>query len=134
MSAVGIVSIAVGVAVVCGRIPLLVAPAATLRWFQRTIGTNGRVRVMSALVLALGATMLWAGVSEDSVLATILSVFGVGSVAIGTLVLLFPDVYLAIVKAMLPSDATASLIGWRMAGLAGVVAGGVLVYFGALAL
>lgn len=72
MSAVGIVSIAVGVVTVCGRIPLVVAPAATLRWFKGMIMTNGRIRVLGAFVLLLGATMVWAGASEDSGLAAIL--------------------------------------------------------------
>ena len=44
--AVGIVSIAVGVLGLWGRIPLVVAPAANLRWIKGAIRTNGRIRVL----------------------------------------------------------------------------------------
>ncbi len=135
MSAVGIVSIAVGVVAVCVRGALLVAPAATLRWFKGTIGTNGRIRVLAAFALTLGATMVRAGASADSGLADVLSVFGWVIVGISTPALvLFPGAYLALANAILPSDPSASLTGWRLRGLAGVIAGVLLIYFGALAL
>jgi hypothetical protein len=35
---------------------------------------------------------------------------------------------------MLPADPDASLASWRVIGLAGVIIGGLLIYFGALAL
>ncbi|MBW2694786.1 MAG: hypothetical protein JRE57_19545 [Deltaproteobacteria bacterium] len=60
MSEVGVVSIVVGVVVVCGRGALLVAPAATLHWFEGVIATNGGTRVLGAFVLTLGAAMVWA--------------------------------------------------------------------------
>ncbi len=135
MSEVGIVSIALGVVAVCSRGALLVAPAATLRWFEVAIGTNGRIRAMGAVALTLGAGMVWAGASADSGLATILSVVGWPIVGISTLALvLFPAVYRTIGEAVLPSDKDADLTGWRILGLAGVIIGGLLIYFGALAL
>ena len=79
--------------------------------------------------------MAWAGASEYSGLARILSVGGWAIVAISTLALvLFPAAYRAIAEAVLPSDADADLTGWRIRGLAGVILGGLLIYFGALAL
>ena len=135
MSTIGIVSIAVGVSVVCGRGLLLVAPSATLRWFNGIVETNGRIRALGAFVLALGAAMIWAGASEDSVLAIILTVVGWAFVGISTSgLVLFPGVYRAIADAMLPSDPSGSLIAWRFRGLVGVVAGVVLIYYGALSL
>jgi len=135
MSKVGVVSIVLGVLVVCSRGALLVAPAATLRWFEGLIGTNGRTRALGAVSLALGASMVWAGASEHSGLATILSVGGWAVVGISALALvLFPAAYRAIVEGMLPSDTDADLTGWRVLGLAGVILGGLLIYFGALAL
>ncbi len=65
MSSVGIVAITLGVLVVCGRGTLLVAPAATLRWFKETIASNGRLRTLGAFLVTLGAAMAWAGASED---------------------------------------------------------------------
>lgn len=135
MSEVGAVSIVVGVVVVASRGALLVAPAATLRWFEGVIESNGRTRALGAVVLALGAAMVWAGTSEYSGLATALSVIGWAAFGISTVALvLFPAVYQAIGEAVLPSDADADLTGWRIVGLAGVGIGGVLIYFGALAL
>ena len=135
MSEVGVVSIVLGVVVVCSRAPLLVAPAATLRWFEGVIATNGQTRALGAVTLTFGAAMVWAGASEHSGLATILSVGGWAVAGTSTLALvLFPAVYRAIAEAVLPSDADADLTGWRILGLAGVFIGGLLIYFGALAL
>ncbi len=135
MSTVGIVSIAVGVVFACSRGVLLVAPAATLRGFKGIVETNGRIRMFGAIVLTLGAAMIWAGASEDSVLATVLTVVGWGFVGISTMgLVLFPGAYRAIANGMLPSEPTGSLIAWRFRGLVGVVAGVVLIYYGALAL
>jgi hypothetical protein len=129
------VSIVVGVVVVCGRGALLVAPAATLHWFEGLIATNSGTRALGAFVLTLGAAMIWAGASEHNGLATVLSVVGWVIVGISTLALvLFPAVYRAIAEAILPSAADSDLIGWRFVGLLGVSIGGLLIYFGALAL
>jgi hypothetical protein len=120
---------------VCSRGALVVAPAATLRWFEGLIRTNGRTRAFGPVPLALGASMAWAGSTEHSGLATILWVAGWAIVGISTLALvLFPAVYRAIAEAILPSDTDADLCGWRILGLLGVVIGGFLIYFGALAL
>jgi hypothetical protein len=135
VSEVGIVSITLGVIVVCGRGALLVAPAATLHWFERAIATNGRTRAFGGLVLILGAAMVWAGAPAHTGLATVLSVVGWVILGIGTLALvLFPAVYRSIAEALLPSTEDADLIGWRLVGLLGVGIGGLLIYFGALAL
>jgi hypothetical protein len=134
MSAVGIVSIAVGILAVCGRGALLLAPAATLRWFKRQVETNGRVRVMAVIGLILGAAMLWAGNSDDSVLATVLTVFGIGALGVSVLTILFPGGYREFADALLPEVESANLTRWRMLGLAGVGVGVLLIYFGVLAL
>ena len=140
MSAVGIVSIAAGVLGVCRGGLLLVAPAAFLRWFKRTFRTNGRVRVLGAFALAFGATLIWAGASEEqdtlrAVLAFILFVLGLAVVGIAAPWLaLFPGAFRTLVNAIVPSDACESLILWRMAGLARLILCVLLIYFGARAL
>ncbi len=135
MSAVGIVTIALGVLGVCGRGPLLVAPAATLRWFKETVASNGRSRTLGAFLVTLGAVMAWAGASEDSGLATFLTVFGWGFLGTSVLVLvLFPGIYRAIANPFLPSDTSGSLFFWRFRGLAGTLVGVLIIYFGVLAL
>ncbi len=134
MSAVGIVTITLGVLVVCGRGALLVAPEATLGCFKETIASNGRLRTLGAFLVTLGAAMAWAGASEDSGLATFLTVFGWAIVGVSAMLLvLFPGVYRAIANPFLPSD-TSSLFLWRFAGLAGMGVGVLIIYFGVLAL
>jgi len=135
VSAVGVVSIAVGVLTLCLRASTLVAPAATLRWFTGAISTNGSIRVMGTCAVILGATMAWAGASEDSTLAFILSFAGWAFVVMSTpAMVVFPGVYRALFNAAMPSDASTTLTLLRMRGLAGVIAGVLLIYFGARAL
>ena len=133
MSAVGIVSIVLGVLAVGGRGSLLLAPEATLRWFKGLIATNGRLRLLGGLMLTLGAAMVWAGSPEDSVLAFILEILGWPVVGMSALLLLFPGVYRAIATPFLPSD-TNNLFLWRFGGLVGVIVGALFIYFGVLAL
>ena len=131
MNTVGIVTIALGVLVVCGRGTLLVAPAPTLRWLKETIASNARTRMLGAFAMALGAAMAWAGTSEDSGLATFLTVSGWVVLVISALVLvLFPGIYRAMANAFLPSDTSGSLFLWRVRGLAGTLAGVLIIYFG----
>ncbi len=135
MSAVGIVSITLGVLFVGGRGTLLVAPAATLRWFKKTVASNQRLRTLGAFFVPLGTAMVWAGASEDSGLATFLTVFGWGFLGFSALVLvLFPGIYRAMANRFLPSDTSGSLFLWRFRGLAGTIVGVLIIYFGALAL
>jgi hypothetical protein len=135
VSEVGVASIVFGVVMVCSRGPLLLAPAATLGWFERLIETNGRIRALGAVALMLGTAMVWAGASEHGGLATILLVIGWAVIGSSTLALvLFPATYRSIAEAVLPSDTDEDLIGWRFLGLLGVIIGGLLIYYGALAL
>ena len=76
MNAVGIVSIALGVLVVCVRGYSLVAPVPNLRWFRTMSRTNGGLRKLGTFVLLVGLTIIWAGSSEDSGLADVLSFVG----------------------------------------------------------
>lgn len=135
MNRVAVVSIVLGVIVVCSRGALLVAPAATLGWFEDLIATDGRIRALGAFTLTLGATMVWADTAENSGLATILRLGGWAIVAFSTPALvLFPMAYRAIAESVLPSSGDSDLAGWRLLGLIGVILGGLLIYFGALAL
>ena len=134
MNTVGIVTIAFGVSILCGRGTTLVAPALTLRWFKETIASNARIRMLGAFVMALGGAMVWAGTSEDSGLATFLTVSGwVVLVSSALVLVLFPGVYRAIANPFMPSD-TSNFFLWRCAGLASVPVGVFIIYFGVLAL
>ena len=134
MNLVGVVSISVGIVVVCARGPLLVAPTATVHWFRGKIASKGRVRVLAAIALSLGAVLVWAGASEDSVLATILTAFGLVSIAVSVLGVVFSGAYLNFVNTIVRSDSRASRTAWRFRGLAGVLVGLLLIYYGVHAL
>ncbi len=135
MNPVGIVTIALGVLVVCYRGTMLVSPAPILRWFKETVASNGQLRTFGSFLVTLGAAMAWAGASEDSGLATFLTVFGWGLLGLSALALvLFPGIYRAMANAFLPSDTSGRLFWWRFRGLAGTLGGVLVIYFGALAL
>ena len=135
MSAVGLVNIVLGVFVVCARSILLIAPAATLRWFNGALMTNGRIRTLGAAFLPLGVAMIWAGSSAESELANILHLLGLGISVGETLgLVMFPAAYRGLASVFVPPEPSGNLIGWRMIGLGGVVVGALFVYFGVLAL
>ena len=135
MSAVGIVTIALGVLGVCESGAPLVAPEAYFGWLKETIASNARIRMLGAFGMALGGAMVWAGTSEDSGLATFLTVLGWVMLVISALALvLFPGVYHTIANPFMPSVTSGSLFLWRVRGLAGILAGVLIIYFGVLAL
>ena len=134
MSAVGIVTIALGVLGVCEGGGALVAPEAFLGWLKETIASNARIRMLGAFVMALGGSMVWASTSEDSVLGIFLTIYGWVCLAFSApLMVLFPGVYRAIANPFMPSD-TSNFFLWRCAGLASVPVGVFIIYFGVLAL
>ena len=91
MSAVGIVTIALGVLGVCESGAPLVAPEAYFGWLKEMIASNARIRMLGAFGMALGGAMVWASTSEDSVLGTFLTIFGwVCLVISGPLLVLLP--------------------------------------------
>ena len=127
MSTAGIVCIVFGALIVITRGLIVVAPATTLRWVKDLISTETRVRTIGLSALVLPALMIWAGASEDTVLAGVLLIFGLFFllVTIPWLVF-FPRSYMEIANFFLPSN----LMGWRVLGLLGAIVGLVLVYFG----
>ena len=134
MSAVATATISLGLLVVCTRGPLAVAPAAALRSFRRLIATNDRTRIFGAFLVMLGAAMIWAGTTEDSTLASLLTLAGLVTSPIGTLVAIFSGWYRELAGAILPALDDESLPGWRLIGILGTSAGLVVIYVGVLAL
>ena len=135
MNAVGIVSIALGVLTVCSRGCLLAAPAPTLRWFRKLVGTNRGLRSLGSIVLVLGLAMIWAGASEDSGLASVLFFVGFAFVGLSSLLLLlFPGAYRALVNSTMPEDSSGVLSFLRIKGLTGILIGAAFIYFGVHAL
>ena len=134
MSAVGVVTIAFGLLIVCTRGPLAVAPAATLRRFRVLIATDRPTRILGAVVLILGAAMVWAGTTEDSSFASLLMVVGLWIGAAGAFLVILPGGYRGLVRFFLPEVETGRLIGWRLIGILGTTIGLVLIFIGIRAL
>ena len=79
--------------------------------------------------------MAWAGASEDSTLAFVLSLAGWVLAGVwAPAMVLFPGAIRALYNAVLPSDTGASLTLWRFGGLKGVIVSVLFIYFGARAL
>ena len=135
MSAVGIVTITLGLLVVFARGgPLVVAPAAYLRLVRELLQTNNRTWILGAVLLGICAAMVWAGTTDDSVLAGFLMLGGMSGIAVGTALMILPGVFRRFVTAFLPAVEEERLPGWRVFGIAVTSAGFLLVYFGVLAI
>ena len=135
MSVVGVVSISLGLLIVVSRGFLTLFPAATLRWFEKSVLTESRTRLFGILLLPLAVLMIWSGAAQDSGLAGTLLIFGffILIAAVPWLVF-FPRTYIEFCSAFLPPEPGSSLVGWRVVGLLGMAIGAALIYFGALAL
>ncbi len=134
MSSVGIVGIGVGLLLASMRGPLVVAPAAWLRWFRWQIETNRRTRIFGGFVLMVVAGMVWAGTTEDSLLAVVLRLWGLGGLVIVPLLVIFPGAFRTFASGFLPAAEEERLPGWRVLGMLNVVGRLLLVYVGVLAL
>jgi hypothetical protein len=99
------------------------------------VSSNGRLRLFGAVLLAIGAMLVWAGVSEDTQLAGFITFIGYLFAGASVLVLLiFPGAYRAIVDSIMQKDTDGVLIFVRVRSLLGVVFGLLLIYFGVQAL
>ncbi len=127
MNSVGMVCILIGSIIVLSRAMIVVAPVASLRWFNELIAKEARVRMMGICSLFMPALLIWAGTSEDTTLAGVLLIFGLFFliVAIPWLVF-FPRSYIEFSRSLLPTN----LLAWRLLGVLGVIVGLVLVNIG----
>ncbi|MGI9324128.1 MAG: hypothetical protein ACR2PZ_02835 [Pseudomonadales bacterium] len=131
MSNVGIVAMIFGALIVCSRGPLLLAPVATLHWFSKAIETRTRTRVLGAFVVALAASMAWAGASQGDTLESLMFIFGVLMLLfVIPALLLFPSVYMSLASSFIPDDPSGFLFGWRMLGLVSVIIGAAIFMIG----
>lgn len=143
MSAVGIVSIAIGVLGICYGGYIVLKPAALLRWFRHAVNTDRRIRVLGVCLLPLGVVLVLAGASEgagfdlngQSTLALVLSILGWAWLAFFTLPLVLAPQFIRVaIEVLVPNVLSGSLIGWRLLGIVRVAISAAFVYFGALAL
>ena len=97
MSKVGIVAMLLGALVFCGRGPLLLAPAATLRLFGEAVKTEARTRMLGTFAVLIALLMIWSGIDQNSGLASIMFIFGVLILVITIPALvLFPRGYMSV--------------------------------------
>ena len=135
MSMSGIVTVFLGLMIICSRGPLIFVPATALRWFRAAIKTKNRTRVLGAIVVLIALPMIWSGMSEESELAVILFIFGVIFLFIAIPgLLLFPHIYMSVAETFVAEDPDSNLFGWRMIGLVAVIIGSYIVWVGKNAL
>jgi hypothetical protein len=135
MSMSGIVTICLGLLIICSRGPLIFVPASVLAWFRAAIKTKNRTRGLGAIVGLVSLPMIWSGMSEDSELALFLLIFGgiLLFISIAGL-LLFPHFYMSIAEIFIAEDPDSNLFGWRIIGLVAVIIGSYIVWVGMNAL
>ena len=131
MSAVGVVSILLGLLIAVSRTFLVLFPAATLRWTENLIlQTEKRTRTYGICVLPVPGLMIWAGASEESGLAAALLIFGLFMLAAIPWLVFFPRSFMEFCGMFLPPDVNSRLIGWRVIGMLGLMLSAVLIYLG----
>ena len=112
----------------------MVAPAAYLRWFTGLLQTNNTTRMFGVALLLLGGAMAWAGTTEESALASFLTIGGVAGLAVGTALVIVPGLFRKFASAFLPAVEEARLPAWRALGIVVTSAGLLLIYVGVVAL
>ena len=129
MRTAAIVAVFLGTLIIVTRGHLLLFPAAALRWFGAAIRTKARVAV------AIAALMIWSGAPLKSGLESVLFIFGIAIVVfVIPMLVLVPAIYMDLAQSLLPDALNGTLLGWRIAGLVGLLVGVALVLAGVDAL
>ena len=76
MTALAIVLVLLGLMIALTRAPLIVAPEATRAFYLKWFETDGRMRALGGLVVAMGLLMIWAAYGETGTAASL--VYGLG--------------------------------------------------------
>ncbi|MEM6706679.1 MAG: hypothetical protein AAF690_28485 [Acidobacteriota bacterium] len=131
----GLTSILFGLVVIATRGSMLFVPKTTLRWTHWVLAEGPRRQRLGFALIALGALMILAGWHQDSLHATIVLVFGVGTAlfaAVGLLIV--PDGLREATQVLEPDTPIGTMMGWRVLGLGGLTVGALFVYGGLLSL
>ena len=135
MSFLEIAVVLVGVLVAASRAPLVVAPQASLDWYERLVRSDAALRGVAALLGVLGVALIFLSRGERDARLGLLTLLG-AILALGALWLLaWPASYREIALAFfdfIRSSADRVLV--RGLGLLGVAVGLALVYAGIYAL
>ena len=93
MDSLSIICIAVGILVIVSRGPLIFAPSATLRFYDRwLLSTNARIRVFGVVFATLAMALLFSDFGEG-VLAGLLHTCGWFMATVALLFLVLPNVF-----------------------------------------
>ena len=93
MDSLSIICIAVGILVIVRRGPLIFAPSATLRFYDRWLfSTNARCRAVGVVFATLAMALLFSDFGEG-VLAGLLHTFGWFMATVALLFLVLPNVF-----------------------------------------
>ena len=131
MDSLSVICIAVGIFVIVRRGPLIFAPSATLRFYDRwLLSTNARFRAFGVVIATLAMALLFLSFGEGS-LAGFLHAVGWVVAAMALLMLVVPNVSRRFLSAMfdyLENSVDDAIV--RILGLLAVVVGAVLIYVG----
>ena len=93
MDSLSIICVIVGALVILTRGPLIFAPSATLRFYDRwLLSTNARFRVFGVVFATLAMALLFSDFGEG-VLAGLLHTFGCSMATVALLFLVLPNVF-----------------------------------------
>ena len=131
MDSLSTICIGVGILVIVGRGPLIVAPTATLRFYDRwLLSTKARFRVFGAVFAILSIALLFSDFGEG-VLAGFLHTFGWFMAAVALLFLSLPNVLRRFIQSIfgyIEESVDDGIV--RIVGLLAVVFGFALIYVG----
>ena len=131
MDSFSIICIAVGILVIVGRGPLIFAPSATLRFYDRwLLSTNARFRVFGVVFATLAMALIFSDFGEG-VLAGLLHTFGCFMATVALLFLVLPNVFRRFFQTIfgyIEESVDDGIV--RIVGLLAVVFGFALIYVG----
>ena len=130
MDPLSILCVLIGTLIIAGRGPMIFAPTTTLRFFNRLLSTNARIRGIG-VVLALLAAATIALPLGDGEVAGILGVLGRLWVAASLWLLVAPSSYRRFAGGVISyfeSSVDEAVV--RMIGVVAVAIGVALIYFG----
>jgi len=125
-----ILCVLIGILIIATRGPMLFAPSATLRFFQRLISSDARIRGIGVLIAPLAVALIALPLGEG-VAAGILRALGWIWAAATLWLIAAPNSYRRLARGVLTyfeSSADEAVV--RIIGLVAVAIGGAMVYFG----
>ena len=131
MDSLSIICIAVGFLVIVSRGPLIFAPSATLRFYDKWLfSTNTRFRVIGVVFATLAIALLFSDFGEG-VLAGLLHTFGWFMATVALLFLVLPNVFRGFIQTIfgyIEKSVDESIM--RIVGFLHVLFGLALIYVG----